>query len=82
MLVCVCLRTPRPRLQEECIVAAAAGAEHSLALTSEGTVYAFGAGDAGQLGRRSADYQREEDAFRPVAVATKLRIVQVGEPAE
>ena len=69
-------------LQDHHIVQVSAGAEHSVVLTEEGEVLAFGAGDAGQLGRRTADYQCEADAFRPVRMmgTARLRIVQVKAP--
>jgi alpha-tubulin suppressor-like RCC1 family protein len=44
--------------------AVVAGAFHSLALTSEGTLWAWGAGAAGQLGSGNTD-----DVFEPILVA-------------
>jgi alpha-tubulin suppressor-like RCC1 family protein len=43
-------------LDDEQIVQVAAGAEHSLALTADGDVYAWGANSYGQLGRGGADW--------------------------
>jgi alpha-tubulin suppressor-like RCC1 family protein len=38
-------------LGDECVVAVAAGAAHSVALTSSGLVYTWGFGGSGALGR-------------------------------
>ena len=66
-------------LQDVNVVSVAAGAEHSVVLTNDGSALAFGAGDGGQLGRHAAEYQCEADAFRPVRVVIpeRLRVVQV-----
>ncbi len=58
------------------------GGEHSVVLTNEGDVLAFGGGDAGQLGRKSSDYASVLDAFKPVCVMglSKMRVVQVRTP--
>ena len=50
-------RTPRllPRLQQESVIQVACGKFHSLALTQESVVYAWGCNEQGQLGTENRD---------------------------
>ncbi len=66
-------------LRGKSVIQAAAGAEHTVVLTSTGEVLAFGAGDCGQLGRMIEEYKSADDAFTPMLAhgLTRARVVQV-----
>lgn len=58
-------------LQKEKIVQIAAGANHLMAVTATGTVYAWGSGEQGQLGRRILERHKKASALRPCNVTPK-----------
>jgi alpha-tubulin suppressor-like RCC1 family protein len=57
-------------LANEKIVACAAGAHHSLAVTSRGTVYSFGLGHTGQLGHGDENFQMITYQLTPKLIAS------------
>jgi alpha-tubulin suppressor-like RCC1 family protein len=64
---------PLPPLQMTGVVAVAAGREHTLALTSDGHVWAWGANGSGQLGNNS-----QTPSWIPVSVVGLTDVVAVG----
>jgi alpha-tubulin suppressor-like RCC1 family protein len=57
-------------LANEKIVACAAGAHHSLAVTGRGTVYSFGLGHTGQLGHGDENFQMITYQLTPKLIAS------------
>lgn len=66
---------PLPTLADEVFVQVSCGADHVLALTQHGTVYAWGNGQQAQLGRRIIE-RRKANALAPERLALR-RIVYI-----
>lgn len=58
-------------LQKETIVQLSAGANHLMAVTATGSVFAWGAGEQGQLGRRILERHKRATALRPTNVTPR-----------
>lgn len=58
-------------LQKETVVQLSAGANHLMAVTATGSVYAWGSGEQGQLGRRILERHKRATALRPTNVTPR-----------
>jgi len=60
------------------ITAIACGGYHSLALSADGDLYAWGYGNSGRLGNTGPDYDQHLNITRPCKVLCLPKIIQIG----
>ena len=64
-------------LQDDCVLAVAAGADFTLALTDSGTVFGWGSNTSGQLGKPPIETENKGDNSKVLVMKTTKRVIRL-----
>ena len=64
-------------LQDDCVLAVAAGADFTMALTDSGTVFGWGSNTSGQLGKPPVDVEGKGENNKVLVMKTTKRVIRL-----